>query len=419
MKKTTYILLLVVALIANAFSTAAYTVEQIPNVHVTDRSQYVSNPDGILSAGAVAQMNASIGDIWAKTSAEVVAVVVKTIGNDDIDDFATRLFEHWQIGKKDKSNGLLVLVVEDQRRAVIRTGYGAEGLLPDVVCGRIIRDVMAPSFRQGDYDSGMLNTVAALHKILTTPGAVDELKSKYANDRRGSTVDNGEIWDMYLSVAGWVAFAMLVYAIYIVVANRKKDSYEKYFRFKQMQLPALVVAFVTLGMGIPALLLIWFATWRSRNKRRICQNCHSKMRKLSEADDNKYLTPAQDLEERLNSVDYDVWLCDKCGEVDVFPFINKNTPYKECPVCHAKALMLVGDRLIQNSTPYREGRGVKIYKCRNCGNTTNLTYVVPKDEVPVIVPFIGGFGGRGGGGFGGGGSFGGGMTGGGGASGSW
>ena len=127
------------------------------------------------------------------------------------------------------------------------------------------------------------------------------------------------------------------------------------------------------------------------------------------------------LEEKIKSVDYDVWVCDTCGEVDVFPFFNKNTPYRECPVCHAKAATLVGDRLIRRPTALKEGEGMKTYKCRNCGNTANVPYVIPADDVPVIVPFIGGFGSGRGGGFGGGfgGSFGGGSTGGGGASGGW
>lgn len=389
----------------------AYTVEDVPNVHVADKSKYVSNPDGILSRQAEEKLNVLIGDIWNTSTAEVVAVVVETIGDDDIDDFATRLFEYWKIGKSDKSNGLLILVVKDQRKAVLRTGYGAEGLLPDVVCGRIIRQLMAPHFRNGDYDMGMIEAVGYINKVLTTPGAVEELRSKYANDRPVA-VDRGELWSLYISFAGWVAAALFVYVVVVVVRTRKKDSYERFFRLRRLLLPSLVLSMLTLGMGLPSLLLALFASKRCRNRRRVCQNCGAKMRKLSESEDNKYLTPAQDLEERLDSVDYDVWLCDKCGEVDVFPFINKHTPYQECPVCHAKAMMLVGDRLLQDSTPLREGRGVKIYKCRNCGNTVNHAYTVPKDEVPVIVPFIGGFGG-------GGGSFGGGSTGGGGASGDW
>ena len=395
---------------------ASYIVEEIPNVHMTDRTKYVSNPDGILSQQAVDGLDIAIADIWQKTTAEVVAVVVKSIGEDEINDFATRLFEYWQIGKQDKSNGLLILVVEDQRKAVIRTGYGAEGLLPDVVCGRIIRQLMVPYFSKGDYDTGMLQSVAYIHKVLTTPGAVEELKSKYSNDRPVA-IDKGKMWDTYVRLACWVSVLFFLYVVVIVVGMRKKDSYERYFRLRKMLLPSFVIAFATIGIGLPALLLVVFLSRRCRSKRRNCPNCKSKMRKLSESEDNKYLTPAQDLEERINSVDYDVWLCEKCGEVDVFPFINKNTPYQECPVCHTKAMMLIGDRLLQDSSPLREGIGLKTYRCRNCGNTMNHQYKIPKDSAPVVVPFIGGFGG-GGGGFGGG-SFGGGSTGGGGASGGW
>lgn len=415
MKKKILILL---CSVLSALPLYAYTVDEIPNVHLADKTKFVTNPDGIISTQAEARLNATIGDIWEKTSAEVVAVIVKTIGEDEINDFATRLFEHWGIGKQDKSNGLLILVVEDQRKAVIRTGYGAEGLLPDIVCGRIIRQLMVPYFRNGDYDTGMLKATAYIHNVLTTPGAVEELKSKYANDRP-IAIDNGKMWQLYSTVAGWVASILLVYVLAVVISTRKKDPYERFYRLRRLLLPSLVLSFVTLGMGLPALAIAAIASKRCRNKRRTCPNCKAKMRKLSETEDNKYLTPAQDLEERLNSVDYDVWLCDKCGEVDVFPFINKRTPYQECPVCHTKAMMLVGDRLIQNPSPLREGKGVKTFRCRNCGNTVNLSYTVPKDEVPVIVPFIGGFGGGSGSGFGGGGSFGGGSTGGGGASGGW
>lgn len=418
LKKLLIGILLNILPLFGAFATTAYTVESIPNVHLADRTRYVSNPDGILSIGTTAQLDSIIGSIWEQTTAEVAVVAVKSIGGDEINDFATRLFEHWKIGKKDKSNGLLVLMVEDQRQAVLRTGYGAEGLLPDVICGRIIRDDMIPSFRNGDYDSGMLKAVAHIHALLTSPEAMEELRSKYANDRQ-TTIAGGELFSLYTDFAGIVAILMLLVVFFKAYASRKKDPYERYFQLKQLLLPTIIVAFVTLGMGIPTLLVLWFALWRCRNKKRVCPNCRSKMHKLPENEDNQYLTPSQDLEEQLNSVDYDVWLCDKCGEVDVYPFINKNTPYQECRVCHAKTSMLVGDRLILKSTANHEGKGVKIFKCRNCGAQTELTYIVPKEDVPVIVPFIGGFGsGRGGGGFGGG-SFGGGMTGGGGASGGW
>lgn len=411
--------LLAVVLVFPAATASAYTVEAIPNVHAADSTRFLSNPDGIISAEAERTVNSEIADIWRASTAEVAAVVVKSIGDSDIDVFATELFRHWGIGKEDKNNGLLILVVTDQRRAVIRTGYGAEGLLPDIVCGRIIRNKMVPFFRKGDYDGGLLSAVSEIRGILTTPGAVEELRSKYGNNAKSD--DEGNLFVHYAMFAAVVAFGMLLYALFAAVFGGGGNPYVRFGKLSRMRMPYQVAAFLTLGMGLPGLLVVILAARRCRNKRRVCQNCKAKMRKLSEEEDNAYLTPAQDLEERINSVDYDVWICDRCGEIDVFPFPNKETPYQECPVCHAKAAELIADRLVQRPTMRREGKGVKTYRCRNCGRTTDVSYTVPQDDVPVIVPFIGGFGSGRGGGFGGfgGGSFGGGSTGGGGASGGW
>ena len=167
-----------------AVAAMAYSIEEIPNVHLTDKTQYVSNPDGVLRQATVDSLNRSIAHIWQSSSAEVVAVVVNSIDGNDIDDYATALFRHWGIGKKDNNNGVLVLVSTEERKAVIRNGYGAEGILPDIICGRIIRDSMVPHFREGDYDSGMLSAVARIDSLLTTPGAVAEPKSKYENDKK-------------------------------------------------------------------------------------------------------------------------------------------------------------------------------------------------------------------------------------------
>lgn len=104
-------------------------------------------------------------------------------------------------------------------------------------------------------------------------------------------------------------------------------------------------------MALPALIVLLATMHYCRNRRRICPNCHSKMHKLQEDEDNKYLTPAQDLEEQLESIDYDVWLCDTCGEVDVYPFPNKRTIYSECQQCHARTSYLESDRISHNQTP--------------------------------------------------------------------
>ncbi len=409
LKRLSSLLLLLIAAVATAM---AYTVEEVPNVHVKDKTQYVSNPDGVLKQATIDSLNRCIAHIWQSSTAEVVAVVVESINGNDIDDFATNLFRHWGIGKSDNNNGVLVLVSTDERKAVIRSGYGAEGVLPDIICGRIIRDNMVPRFRNGDYDGGMLATVARIDSLLTTPGAVAELKSKYENDE---TKEFTDLFAGYMAVSGIAGVILFIYALSLTAGNMGR--YEKYNRMEKRKTMFITAAFATIGMGLPALLLILAMQHHYRNKRRQCPNCKSKMHKLSETEDNNYLTPSQDFEEQLQSVDYDVWKCDTCGEIDVFAFPKRNSPYVECPNCHAKAARILGNRTVIHPAAGRDGYGVYTYHCRNCGKKTDVPYTIPYVATPVIIP-MGGGGHGGGGGFSGG-SFGGGSTGGGGASGGW
>ena len=134
-------------------SAKTYTVVDVPNVHRADSTRFVSNPDGILSVEAENELNGILRDIRRNSSAEAVVVVVDDIEGGDIDGFATELFENWGLGKGDKDNGLLILVAKDLRRAAIRPGYGLEGVLPDITCGRILREQMFPRFKDGDYDA--------------------------------------------------------------------------------------------------------------------------------------------------------------------------------------------------------------------------------------------------------------------------
>ena len=404
----------IILITMTAVAAMAYSIEEIPNVHLTDKTQYVSNPDGVLRQTTVDSLNRSIAHIWQSSSAEVVAVVVNSIDGNDIDDYATALFRHWGIGKKDNNNGVLVLVSTEERKAVIRNGYGAEGILPDIICGRIIRDNMVPHFREGDYDGGMLSAVARIDSLLTTPGAVAELKSKYENDEKQ---ENYNAFYGYLALAGSAAAILLLYVLFLAFTPTIKSRFNRYNRLNKIKLLCICATFFTLGMALPALIVLLTAMHYCRNKRRICPNCHSKMHKLPEDEDNKYLTPAQDLEEQLESIDYDVWLCDTCGEVDVYPFPNKHTIYSECQQCHARTSYLESDRIFSQPSTSSCGYGMRTYICRNCGKKSEIYYEIPKTAAPVVILPMGG-GSRGGGGFGGG-SFGGGSTGGGGASGGW
>ena len=149
------------------------------------------------------------------------------------------------------------------------------------------------------------------------------------------------------------------------------------------------------------------------------------MQLIDEEHDNDYLTPAQDTEERINSIDYDVWHCPKCHQTEVLPYIKRESDYSVCDRCGARAMSLVDRRTLRQPTVNTEGEGVDIYICKNCGNQNHRRFRIAKKPDPTATVAAGailgsmmGRGGSSGGGFGGG-SFGGGMTGGGGAGGRW
>lgn len=410
-------LILLLASTASAAFAAVYRPADVPNVHVADRTRYVSNPDAILSPQTQTALDSIVADVWRQTSVELAVVVVDDIEPDDIQDFATELFSAWGLGKKDKDNGLLVLIAKDRRQAVIRTGYGVEGVIPDILAGQIIRHEMAPDFKRGDYDAGTLKAVGRLHDALTEPGVRDELMSRYANDSRAADGSSSSFFAIWLCVGALIAIAMLAIITFTWFSTRGKDTFTRYVALDRYTATTMFLSF--LGIGIPAVayLLLRLMLNRLRRGKHPCPNCATAMRLIDEEHDNDYLTPVQDTEERIASIDYDVWLCPNCGETDILPYVNRSSAFVECPACHGRTARLVSDRIIRQSTTATAGEGIKTYECSNCRHRHYRKYELPKLP-PIIIAGGGGFGSGGGGGFSGG-SFGGGMTGGGGARGGW
>ncbi len=410
--------LLIIVCASAAAIAKTYKVEEVPNVHVADRTRFISNPDAIVSPAAVANIDSTLSRIRQSTSAEMVAVVIGDIDNGDIDTYANELFNLWGLGKDDVNNGVLLLVARDSRKAVIRTGPGVEGVLPDAACGRILRNEMFPAFREGDYDGGTIAAVNAIAARLGDPQAAEEIRSSRP-DTDSSRTSSGNALKGYLFLSLCVTLVLAIVVAFKIVSLKGKQPYEKYSAFESWRAPMLIVSFA--GLGVPLLvtlpLLILMKFWRNRPRR--CPNCGHSMVKIDEVHDNDFLTPAQDCEERIGSVDYDVWHCQDCGETDIFPFVNKAMPLVECEQCHARTAKLTGDHVLVQPTTTRQGVGAKEFTCLNCHHKMIRRYDIAKLAPVVIVPMGGGRGGFGGGGGSIGGGFGGGFTGGGGASGGW
>ena len=161
-----FIILCLLLFASLAAQARSYRAEDIPNVQRADRTRYVSNPDGILSPGAVARIDSVCGALRDRAIAQVAVVAVDDIAGGDVFDFAVDLFTQWGVGRAENDNGLGILLVKDRREIRFVTGGGLEGVLPDAVCKRIQLKYMLPAFREGDYSRGMVAGVEAAAQLL-------------------------------------------------------------------------------------------------------------------------------------------------------------------------------------------------------------------------------------------------------------
>ena len=127
---------------------------------------WVNDHASVISVEYKDKITALIEELERKTSAEIFVVTVDSISPYDEVSYARMLFDSWRPGKKGKDNGLLVLLAVKERRWRIESGYGAEGILPDGLCGQIGRNHMVPYFKQGEYGKGLYSGVAALAGVI-------------------------------------------------------------------------------------------------------------------------------------------------------------------------------------------------------------------------------------------------------------
>ena len=187
-----------------------YTVDNIPKVHLQNKMQYVCNPAGILSQEACNEMDALLYALEEKTGIETVVAVVPSIGEADCFEFSHQLLNQWGVGQKGKNNGLVILLVTDQRCVQFYTGYGLEGDLPDAICKRIQTKYMIPYLKDGNWNAGMVAGVQAV---------CQRLDGSMVND--GASDDEGMSGGMIiLAVIGFMVVAFIISMLAVRASTR-------------------------------------------------------------------------------------------------------------------------------------------------------------------------------------------------------
>jgi uncharacterized protein len=127
---------------------------------------YLNDFAGILSYEQKQEIEKKLIEIENKTTNEIAVLIINSLEGKSIEEYANEIFNSWGIGKKGKDNGVLILIALKEREIRIEVGYGLESYLPDSVCGRIIREVMAPNFRKNDFYTGIKEGIEKIYEIL-------------------------------------------------------------------------------------------------------------------------------------------------------------------------------------------------------------------------------------------------------------
>jgi uncharacterized protein len=141
---------------------------------------YVNDQAGMLSPEAAGQLERTLADFDRSDSTQVAILTVPTLEGEPIEDYSIKVVEKWGVGRKGKDNGVLFLVAKQERKVRIEVGRGLEGVLTDLLSGRIIDQVIKPAFKAGQIDQGFLAGTAAI--IQATRG---EFKAEARDSRQG------------------------------------------------------------------------------------------------------------------------------------------------------------------------------------------------------------------------------------------
>ena len=116
----------------------------------------------ILSAATRQNLEQTLKAHEERSGDQIAVLTLPSLEGDSVEEFSTRVFDTWKLGRKGKDNGVLMVIAVKDRRMRIEVGYGLEGTLTDVAASRIIRNIMTPRFKNGDYDGGVTEGVNAV-----------------------------------------------------------------------------------------------------------------------------------------------------------------------------------------------------------------------------------------------------------------
>jgi uncharacterized protein len=193
-------LILFMAFALVVFTTFAQQLPPKSNTLVTD---YM----GILQGEEKALLERKLATYADSTSTQIAVVIIKTIGDYDINDYGQKLGRAWGIGEKGKNNGVLLLVAIADRKVAIQTGYGAEGAVTDYATHDIIQKDIVPRFKENNYYAGIDAGTDDIMKLM---------KGEYKASGKAKKADK--------DAGGPVGFIIIIVIVVLIIIFRRRGG---------------------------------------------------------------------------------------------------------------------------------------------------------------------------------------------------
>jgi uncharacterized protein len=292
---------------------------------------WVADVAGLLSAEDVAELERLGETVFSQDRADLVVLTVDSTRGAEPRSLATATFNRWRLGDPERKNGILIFVAIGDRAAEIVLGNGIDGAAEVAKSDRIMQEVMVPRFRAGQPAAAV--------------------------------------------VAGARACALEFFGVGSLPVEAPPAPTpappERLGGIGEQRRPGPILLLATLALILPLGIAGWLKMLSHR-----CKQCRKKMTRLAEADDDQYLEPGERVEERVRSVDYEVWACLDCGEVVKLRNYNFRRAHHPCRQC--KSITALRRREVERRATATSTGLMKVHdRCEHCGHEDHSTWMIP------------------------------------------
>ncbi len=292
-------------------------------------SRFVNDFANILDDQAEQRITEAISELKQSRDVEMKLVTINSIADygfdGEIEPFATGLFNFWGIGDATRNDGILILIATKDRAMRIELGAGYPKHL-DRTAKTIIDEIMIPQFKNGNYVSGIEKGVYEASHLMRLDASKSE--SDYFYD-----------------------------------SNPKAQH------------PFVIILVWALGILASIFGIFRFNKWR-RLRPRECPKCKGIMELLPEDREDAHLSAGQQTEERLDSIEYDVWYCYADETVQVCDYQQWFSGYCKCKFCGNKTLGS-NSVTIKRATEYDTGTSLVTFNCEHCKENWTELHTIP------------------------------------------